>query len=217
MKMLRGLLIQEELLEKVLRKSLKNENGESVEINRNLIEKLVLKKLRKKRSVKKYRKYGVSRQDLQEIIELAHLTGLEVFGGLSDFEIIKNHPKWCNNCGKCCRESSPIFIHRDELNPLLLFNPDLKNEIVTNPAYPEHYKFKEDLPCKFHDIENKKCSIYDSRPQVCQSYPLILVEVENKPHYITHLQPDCNYVISLILEKSMILFDESLKKLNSKN
>lgn len=210
MNMLRDLLIDPELLEKIREKAFEEEN---TRLKRETLEKAVLKKLRKKRSIKKYKKMGVKREDLREIIEFADMVSLKLFGGPSDFEIAAEHPQWCSHCGTCCRESSPIFIHKDELNLLLRFNSGLKHEIINNEEYPEHFMFKEDLPCKFHNLETKRCKIYDTRPQVCRTYPLVLVGNEDRPRYILDLRHKCDYTIHLVLEKSIILFDEAIKYL----
>lgn len=210
MNMLRDLLIDPELLEKIREKAFEEEN---TRLKRETLEKAVLKKLRKKRSIKKYKKMGVKREDLREIIEFADMVSLKLFGGPSDFEIAAEHPQWCSHCGTCCRESSPIFIHKDELNLLLRFNSGLKHEIINNEEYPEHFRFKEDLPCKFHNLETKRCKIYDTRPQVCRTYPLVLVGNEDRPRYILDLRHKCDYTIQLVLEKSIILFDEAIKYL----
>jgi len=213
--MLRDLLIDKKLFQNI-RENVLEEGNEEL-IRRESLEKTVLKKLRKKRSLKKYKKMGISKSDLKEIIELADISSLELFGGPSDYQIINDHPEWCSHCGTCCRESSPIFIHKDEINPILTFKSDLKDEIVENKDYPEHFMFKEDLPCKFHNLEDKRCKIYDVRPQVCRTYPLVLVGNEDKSSYIIDLRHKCDYSILLILEKSMILFDEALKRLENKS
>jgi len=210
--MLRDSLIDRDLFEKIREKALQEEdNEENTKLKREMLEKTVLRKLRKKRSIKKYRKKGVKKEDLKEIIEFADMVSLELFGGPSDFEIAAEHPQWCSHCGTCCRESSPIFVHKDEANLLLRFNPNLKREIVSNSEYPEHYKFKEDLPCKFHNLESKRCKIYDTRPHVCRSYPLVLIGNDDKPRYIIDLRHKCDYTIQLVLEKSMFLFDEAIR------
>ena len=131
--MLRDLLIDRELFEKIREKVLEEKTSEEdIKLKREILEKAVLKKLRKKRSIKKYKKNGIKRDDLKEIIGFADIVSLKLFGGPSDFEIAAEHPEWCSHCGTCCTKSSPIFIHRDELNVLLRFNPDLKHEIVSN-------------------------------------------------------------------------------------
>lgn len=216
--MLRDLLIDKELFDNIRKKALESEDYDVNTMDEiELFEKTVLKVLRKKRSVKKYKKMGVTRGDLKEIIQLADVLGLDVLGGPSNMDIADAHPEWCNDCGRCCIESSPIFVHKDELNILLTFNSQLENEIISNLLYPEHFQFKEDKPCKFYDLEMKKCKIYDSRPQVCRNYPLMLVEKEGKARNIINLRYNCNYAIRLVLEKSMILFDEAIRILRDKN
>ncbi len=214
--MLRDLLIERNLFEVVRQNALKEEDWEQ-DIGKevDLLERNVLKRLRKKRSAKKYRKRGVNKSDLIEIIELADITSLELFEGPSNSQIASEHPEWCDDCGRCCTESSPIFIHKDELKVILTFNSDLKHDITPNKYYPDHFMFKEDRPCKFHDSRSKRCKIYNSRPQVCQNYPLMMVGNQNSAHNIINLRHNCNYAVSIILEKSTILFDEAIKRLEN--
>ncbi len=211
--MIRDLLIDKKLFENIREKVLKE--GDEELIKRNSLENAVLKKLRKKRSLKKYKKMGIRKSDLKEIIELADIVSLELFGGPSDYQIINEHPEWCSHCGTCCRESSPIFIHKDEINAILTFKSDLKDDIVKNRDYEEHFMFKKDLPCRFHDFEANRCKIYDVRPQVCRTYPLVLVGDDDKSGYVIDLRHKCDYSIHLVLEKSIILFDEAIRRLET--
>ncbi len=206
--MLRDLLIKRELFEEIKEKLLDDE-GEDAQLKRELLEKRVFGKLKKKRSLKKFKKMGVKKTDLKEITELADRVSLEFFGGPSDYELAHEHPEWCTHCGTCCRQSSPIFIHRDEINPLLIFKPSLKDEIIQNKQYPQHFMFKEDLPCKFHNGEMNRCKIYDFRPQVCRTYPLVLMGDE-RPLYVIDLGHKCDYSTRLVLEKAIMLFDEAI-------
>lgn len=210
--MLRDLLIEGELFQELRKKALKDENAK---LKMEAREKAVLRKLRKKRSLKKFKKTGIKKEDLKEIVELSDIVGLDLFGGPSDYQLAEEHPEWCIHCGTCCKESSPIFIHRDEVNPILMFNSKLRDEIVQNRDYPEHYMFKEDLPCKFHNFEANRCKIYDVRPQVCSTYPLVLIGDDN-PRYIIDLRHKCDYSTRIILEKAMILFDEAIRRLENK-
>jgi uncharacterized protein len=210
---LRDLLIERRLFRTIRQKALKAEDWDvNAEKEVELLEKLVLKRLRKKRSAKKYRKKGVNKSDLVGIIELADIISLEIFEGPSNSQIAIEHPEWCNNCGRCCKESSPIFIHKDEIRPLLTINPNLKSEIIYNKYYPEHFMFKEDKPCKFYDSKLMKCKIYDSRPQVCRNYPLMMIGKDHG-HNIINLRYDCNFALLMVLEKSILLFDEAVKRL----
>lgn len=216
MNVLRDLLIERRLFEGIRENALKSEDWEqNAKKDVELLEKNVLKRLRKKRSAKKYRKMGVTKKDLREIIELADIASLELFNGPSNSEIAAEHLEWCNHCARCCTESSPIFIHKDEVNPILTLNPDLKDEIVLNKYYSGHYMFKEDKPCKFHDFESDSCMIYHSRPQVCRNYPLMMVGKEETARNVINLRYNCNYAVSIILEKSTLLFDEAIRRLNA--
>lgn len=214
--MLRELLIDRELFNEIRRRALDSEDGENSPEEVELLEKAVFQRLKKKRSVKKYKKLGVSKGDLKEIIELADILGLDAIGGPSNYELAKEHQEWCTICGRCCRESESIFVHRDELNILLNFNSDLEKGIIRNKLYPEHYELKDIQPCKFIDPETNRCSIYNSRPQVCRSYPLVLIEREGKARNIINLRHSCNYSVQLVLEKSIILFDEAVRRLMEK-
>ena len=64
--MLRDLLINKELFEKIREKALKEGQEEDAHIKMELLEKKVLKKLRKKRSLKKYKKIGIKKDDLKK-------------------------------------------------------------------------------------------------------------------------------------------------------
>ncbi|MGZ7043397.1 MAG: YkgJ family cysteine cluster protein [Methanobacterium sp.] len=209
--MLRDLLIDRDLFEEIQEKTFQDE--EDARLKMESLEKRVFVKLKKKRSLKKYKKWGVKKADLKEIIELSDRVSLELFGGPSDYQLAEEHPEWCTHCGTCCTQSSPIFIHRDEINPLLIFKPSLKDEIIQNKEYPEHFMFKEDLPCKFHSAEKNRCKIYDFRPQVCRTYPLVLI---GEDRYIIDLRHKCDYSARLVLEKAMILFDGAIMSLENK-
>lgn len=215
--MLRDLLIDKELFNELRQRALEYDEGENSPEEVELLEKAVFQRLKKKRSVKKYKKLGVSKRDLKEIIELADIISLDVIGGPSNYELAKEHQEWCTICGRCCRESESIFIHKDELNLLLTFNPDLEKGIIHNKLYPEHFELKDIQPCKYIDTETNRCGIYDSRPQVCRSYPLVLIESNGKAKNIINLRSACNYSVQLVLEKSLILFDEAIKRLKNSN
>jgi Fe-S-cluster containining protein len=192
--------------------ALKEEWDENKEDNVERFENTVLKKKKKKRQVKSYKKLKIKKSDLKEIIQLADITSLELFQGPSNLELAQLHTEWCNHCGKCCTQSSPIFIHRDEIRAITTLNSSLKDEIIPNHLYPKHFQFKEDRPCKFHDPEQKRCKIYQTRPQVCQNYPLMLIGSEGKEHHIINLRHNCHYATRLVLEKAIILFDEAVKR-----
>jgi Fe-S-cluster containining protein len=210
---LRDQLIDRELFESIRKAALQEEGwDEDKQAGVKRFERNVLQRMRKKRPVKRYKKINIKKLDLKEIIELADISSLELFQGPSNLELAELHSEWCNHCGKCCTQSSPIFIHRDEVKAITTLNPSLKDEIISNPHYPEHFQFKDDRPCKFHDAPERRCRIYPTRPQVCQNYPLMLIGSKGYEHHIINLRHDCHYATRLVLEKSMILFDEAVRR-----
>ena len=99
----------------------------------------------------------------------------------------------CQRCGKCCSDPS-IFVmvtHRDILrfefflpdvdlfkilgfyqvddNDLSLEKRLMSPKIITNRGEVFLGLLKRDGKCIF--LDQKKCQIYDSRPQICHSFP----------------------------------------------
>jgi Fe-S-cluster containining protein len=76
----------------------------------------------------------------------------------------------CTTCGNCCTLLKPIIQDTDIKALALLTNKpiqDYKRDfIVTDEDGDMHFK---ELPCPF--LKDKKCSVYDSRPDDCRSYP----------------------------------------------
>lgn len=79
----------------------------------------------------------------------------------------------CTKCGNCCQTLRPS-VTKIEINTLA------KIDKVSCEDYIEKYTDKEDFdnirylkdsPCKY--LKYKKCSIYDSRPHDCESFPHI--------------------------------------------
>jgi Fe-S-cluster containining protein len=76
----------------------------------------------------------------------------------------------CTQCGNCCTVLKPIIQNADikTLAPLTnKSDQDFKIDYtVTDEDGDMHFK---DLPCPF--LLDKKCTVYDSRPEDCRSYP----------------------------------------------
>jgi Fe-S-cluster containining protein len=69
----------------------------------------------------------------------------------------------CTKCGNCCTQLKPIIQDSDIKTLAPITNKSIqdfkRDYLVTD----------EDLPCPF--LIDKKCSVYDSRPEDCRSYP----------------------------------------------
>jgi Fe-S-cluster containining protein len=76
----------------------------------------------------------------------------------------------CTKCGNCCTVLKPIIQNADIKTLATLTNKtaqDFKLDYVdTDKDGDMHFK---DLPCPF--LLDKKCTVYDSRPEDCRSYP----------------------------------------------
>lgn len=69
----------------------------------------------------------------------------------------------CSNCGQCCTDFLPLS----------------RKEVKRIKAYIKKHRIKEqrhnalmktDLTCPFRDETNKKCLIYEVRPDICKTF-----------------------------------------------
>ena len=76
----------------------------------------------------------------------------------------------CTKCGNCCSQLKPIIENSDIKKLSSITNKskqDFERDYLAKDEDGDmHFK---DLPCPF--LVHKKCSIYDSRPEDCRSYP----------------------------------------------
>jgi len=76
----------------------------------------------------------------------------------------------CTKCGNCCTQLKPIIQDSDIKTLAPITNKSIqdfkRDYLVTDEEGDMHLK---DLPCPF--LIDKKCSVYDSRPEDCRSYP----------------------------------------------
>jgi Fe-S-cluster containining protein len=76
----------------------------------------------------------------------------------------------CTKCGNCCTVLKPIIQNTDIITLATLTYKtaqDFKLDYtVTDEDGDIHFK---DLPCPF--LVDKRCTVYDSRPEDCRSYP----------------------------------------------
>jgi Fe-S-cluster containining protein len=78
----------------------------------------------------------------------------------------------CTKCGNCCTILKPIIQNADikSLAPITnKSDQDFKIDFTVTDEDGDMY-FK-DSPCAF--LRDKKCTVYDSRPESCRSYPFL--------------------------------------------
>jgi Fe-S-cluster containining protein len=142
----------------------------------------------------------------------------------------------CRLCGTCCHEVPGDYVKRipiypDEADKLIniakernvefkiiedLVFPDIKNEIILILTYRIRLD-NENKGCPFYN-DQKGCTVHDSKPLACQSYPLALKRVDAFNFEIS-IDPLCNFVIenynelrNLDLQKLKEVFREEYPK-----
>lgn len=76
----------------------------------------------------------------------------------------------CSNCGECCTTFLPLASHEiSRIKRYLKEHSEIKNQrhIEGNDMH---------ILCAFRDRENKKCLIYEVRPDICRKYKCNQVE-----------------------------------------
>ena len=78
----------------------------------------------------------------------------------------------CTKCANCCKVFDPVLDEEDvmKLSSSLNLNKDdfKKTYLVESKEEKDCYNFNK-VPCPF--LKDNKCSFYESRPKVCESYP----------------------------------------------
>ena len=69
----------------------------------------------------------------------------------------------CSNCGQCCIPWLPITWEE-----YLIIKDYIKdNKILPTPCREGDNIY---MDCPFHDRHNKRCNIYEVRPEVCRTF-----------------------------------------------
>lgn len=79
----------------------------------------------------------------------------------------------CTACGNCCATLRPAVTDNEiaRLSRLVNISKELFADRYTEYVADENVRMLKDTPCAF--LANKKCTVYDARPHVCQSFPHI--------------------------------------------
>ena len=69
----------------------------------------------------------------------------------------------CSRCGECCANMIPLTRKEEKI---------IREYIQENKIEPEWFRRGNDvnLQCCFYDRENRKCKIYEVRPNICRSF-----------------------------------------------
>ena len=72
--------------------------------------------------------------------------------------------KNCVNCGMCC---GPTMATKAEIAKIKAF---VKHNLSKQEKNNLRRQYRDKLTCPYRDNENKKCSIYKVRPEVCRLF-----------------------------------------------
>lgn len=71
----------------------------------------------------------------------------------------------CSNCGECCSDILPI--DQTEIKRIKKF---IQKNDIKESKHLSMLDTRLDLTCPFRDNENKKCLIYEVRPDICRCF-----------------------------------------------
>jgi Fe-S-cluster containining protein len=163
-----------------------------------IFEKMVSKRVKK--IIKKLDLLDeVEKKDIKEIIHFSSISFTE--GSL----VAALRMDYCNRCGWCCENCSPIYIAETEYEKYK--NSDKVITAEMKP-YKEGYRFAEDRPCEHFIRSTKKCEIYNERPSVCRAFPIL---IKNENEYGFTPNHYCKYSIEFVVQKVITVITTCLK------
>ena len=140
---------------------------------------------------------------------------LKFYDGMSDKQIDKlvfelTERVWsaidCTECGRCCEDLEPMVSNKDQkrlAERLEMAVEQLREQYLEYVDADDEKGWRiKNSPCPF--LRDKKCSVYDSRPENCRDYPYLY-------------KPDFNYRTWVMIERTFtcpIVFEvmEQLKE-----
>ncbi|MBU1989095.1 MAG: YkgJ family cysteine cluster protein [Nanoarchaeota archaeon] len=112
----------------------------------------------------------------------------------------------CTKCGNCCKEISPVLSEED----IKIASEKLN---ISKDEFIEKYTKKADkgivfnLPCPF--LKEMRCSIYESRPKDCRSFPNLDKDVSSRCHQFFNNAELCPIVFN-VLENAKEEFEQEI-------
>jgi uncharacterized protein len=141
----------------------------------------------------------VEKRDIKEIIHFSSIVFTE--GSL----VAALRLDYCNRCGWCCENCSPIYITKKEYKAYQNSDKVITAEIK---PYKGGYMFSEDRPCEHFIRKTKKCDIYNERPAVCKAFPIL---IKNESEYLFTPNHFCKYSVEFVVQKAITEITTCLK------
>jgi hypothetical protein len=131
----------------------------------------------------------------EQFLEL--IATIEVIGEESR-GLMKKLGDYCSGCGWCCSKTSKVVVLQadvDRISRALKKKPEelfkLENGVWT---------IKEGHPCQWWNPRNRRCGIYNIRPEVCRLWPLAMNEKGQK---MLHTVAECEFAVLVLADKVM--------------
>lgn len=87
----------------------------------------------------------------------------------------------CNHCGWCCQYDGVVrsVIHKPQ-------EEDKRFYLLRGARFDQeknvlHCVTHLHVPCTAHDVESKRCTVYENRPLPCQKFPEVPEQIEGTP------------------------------------
>ena len=131
------------------------------------------------------------RVDEKYSVSLEKRTFEQLLNRLKELGFLEGAEPWirkgeCNSCGMCCQ-----YLGRDiplTITPPVRQDGEVDLEYIAVRGYQLDEKpgwatrnIHAFAPCSVHDNENKRCTVYDQRPETCRNFPAHPAQIEQTP------------------------------------
>jgi Fe-S-cluster containining protein len=131
----------------------------------------------------------------------------------------------CARCGQCCLGGAYTTVDDRDINRIAagmgLEPEDIREAFTTSD--PENRPGKRMIKnvgpknsCTFYDAENKGCTIYESRPAICRTHPMMNVRQGYRLTLYNHCLGASNLINILRVESDNLGANRYHERLNSK-
>jgi len=131
----------------------------------------------------------------------------------------------CARCGQCCLGGAYTIVDDRDIDRIaegIELGPEIIRETLTTPGpedWPEARMIRNAGPnnsCTFYDAENKGCTIYESRPAICRTLPMMNVRQGFRLTLYNHCLGASNLINKLRAESENLGANRYHERLKSK-
>lgn len=127
---------------------------------------------------------------LRDLIATVEVIGEESRG------LLKKLGDYCAGCGWCCSKTSKIVVTGADVERISHALKKKTDELFKFDGI--EWTIKQGHPCQWWNPRNKRCSIYNIRPQVCRIWPLAINEKGQKS---LQSMAECEFAVLVLADK----------------